>query len=168
MTSPDPQSGREKSHSHLLRKASNQKMALKEKIVQIYEAFFQVILFVICILISIMYFKFAEGVMLYIYVLCIVVQHLIFLKMGGHFGVCVWGGGGLVYFCSAAKFYCFCYWQQQQQQIIYSLYYFLLHIVYTTMEVLEQKTGLFPANAKIHFQKFCGTFSDGKSIQLML
>ena len=75
---------------------------------------------------------------------------------------------GLVYFCSAAKFYCFCNWQQQQQQIIYSLYYFLLHIVYTTMEVLEQKTGLFPANAKIHFQKFCGTFSDGKSIQLML
>ena len=105
--------------------------------------------------------------MLYIYVLCIVVQHLIFFLNGWTFGG---GGGGLVYFCSAAKFYCFCNWQQQQQQIIYSLYYFLLNIVYTTMEVLEQKTGLFPAsaNAKIHFQKFCGTFSDGKSIQLML
>ena len=99
--------------------------------------------------------------MLYIYVLCIVVQHLIFFFF-------IWVDMGLVYFCSAAKFYCFCNWQQQQQQIIYSLYYFLLHIVYTTMEVLEQKTGLFPANAKIHFQKFCGTFSDGKSIQLML
>ena len=46
MSSSDPQPGREKSHSHLLRKASNQKMALKEKIVQIYEAFFQVILFI--------------------------------------------------------------------------------------------------------------------------
>ncbi|XP_076467026.1 armadillo-like helical domain-containing protein 3 [Babylonia areolata] len=39
--SSDGQSGRDKPHSHLLRRASNQKMALKEKIVQIYEAFFQ-------------------------------------------------------------------------------------------------------------------------------
>ncbi|KAK7109032.1 armadillo-like helical domain-containing protein 3 [Littorina saxatilis] len=39
MSTSDPQPGKEK--PHLLRKASNQKMALKEKIVQIYEAFFQ-------------------------------------------------------------------------------------------------------------------------------
>lgn len=42
MSGGDPQSPRERTHSTLLRKGSSQKIALKEKIVQIYEAFFQV------------------------------------------------------------------------------------------------------------------------------
>lgn len=42
MSGGDSQAPKEKAHSHLLRRASSQKMALKEKIVQIYEAFFQV------------------------------------------------------------------------------------------------------------------------------
>ncbi|PVD29992.1 hypothetical protein C0Q70_09253 [Pomacea canaliculata] len=41
MSGGDSQAPKEKAHSHLLRRASSQKMALKEKIVQIYEAFFQ-------------------------------------------------------------------------------------------------------------------------------
>ena len=40
--STDMSSGERKSHSLLLRKGSSNKIALKEKIVQIYEAFFQV------------------------------------------------------------------------------------------------------------------------------
>ena len=42
MMSAEAGSGDRKSHSLLLRKGSSNKMALKEKIVQIYEAFFQV------------------------------------------------------------------------------------------------------------------------------
>jgi len=40
--SQEPTTSEKKAHAVLLRKASSSKMALKEKIVQIYEAFFQV------------------------------------------------------------------------------------------------------------------------------
>lgn len=46
--SQDGVAGERKGHAVLLRKASSSRMALKEKIVQIYEAFFQVhVLFVL-------------------------------------------------------------------------------------------------------------------------